>query len=470
MAACNYDPCATTNDGSCDFFSCIVFGCNNPAACNFDPLATFNDGSCDLVSCIPAGCTLEDACNYDPEAELNDGTCEFTSCAGCTDECASNYDATATIDNGSCDPVLGCTNTEACNFDSCADTNDGSCDYLSCQVVGCLDLSACNYNEDATISDGSCEYADLYYDCAGNCINPSLEGCVYLEGHPLAGEPICEENVILGCTDPEALPYSYSPYANCDDGSCEYAELGCTNPLACNFDINAVVDDGSCDLVSCAGCLVASACNFEPMALIANNELCEYPEEHYDCEGNCLSDIDGDGICDQLEILGCQDEAACNYNPEATDSGFCSYPIANFDCDGNSLRPIFTAFPSNAEVDACDVPNVDEAVVEAMYSPFAPAFEATYNDNDCYETDMEVVVAFVGEVRLDGDCENNYVLVRSWSATDCAGYTRTREQILNVSTPPRLRWRFQKTRPFHATWSKALISAWPRPWTTVAKP
>ena len=77
-------------------------------------------------------------------------------------------------------------------------------------------------------------------------------------------------------------------------------------------------------------------------------------------------------------------------NPGATDSGFCSYPIANFDCDGNSLRPIFTAFPSNAEVDACDVPNVDEAVVEAMYSP-APAFEATYNDNDCYETDMEVV-------------------------------------------------------------------------------
>ena len=97
------------------------------------------------------------------------------------------------------------------------------------------------------------------------------------------------------------------------------------------------------------------------------------------------------------------------------------------------MRPIFTAFPANADVDACDVPSLDEAVVEAMYSPFAPAFEATYNNNDCYETDMDVVIAFVGEVRLDGNCENNYVLVRSWSATDCAGYTRTREQILNVS-------------------------------------
>ena len=157
VAACNYDPCATTNDGSCDFFSCIVFGCNNPAACNIDHghvqrwLLRFRKLHSSRLY-------AEDACNYDREAELNDGTCEFTSCAGCTDECASNYDATATIDNG-CDPVLGCTNSEACNFDSCADTNDGSCDFLSCQVVGCLDLSACNYNEDATISDGSCQYA-----------------------------------------------------------------------------------------------------------------------------------------------------------------------------------------------------------------------------------------------------------------------------------------------------------------------
>ena len=44
-----------------------------------------------------------------------------------------------------------------------------------------------------------------------------------MEGHPSAGEPICEENVILGCTDPSAQPYSYNALANCDDGSCEYA-------------------------------------------------------------------------------------------------------------------------------------------------------------------------------------------------------------------------------------------------------
>ena len=50
-----------------------------------------------------------------------------------------------------------------------------------------------------------------------------------------------------------------------------------------------------------------------------------------------------------------------------------------------------------------------------------------------YAADADVVIAFAGELRLDGDCENNYVLVRSWTATDCAGFTRTRQQILNVS-------------------------------------
>ena len=48
------------------------------------------------------GCTDATACNYDPEATTDDGTCEFGSCAGCTDPEACNYDANATTDDGSC--------------------------------------------------------------------------------------------------------------------------------------------------------------------------------------------------------------------------------------------------------------------------------------------------------------------------------------------------------------------------------
>ena len=53
--ACNYDPAATINDGTCDFTSCLVLGTDS-MACNYDDSATINDGSCDYLSClIPTG-------------------------------------------------------------------------------------------------------------------------------------------------------------------------------------------------------------------------------------------------------------------------------------------------------------------------------------------------------------------------------------------------------------------------------
>ena len=31
------------------------------------------------------------------------------------------------------------------------------------------------------------------------------------------------------------------------------------------------------------------------------------PMHGYDCDGNCLADADGDGVCDEFEVAGCQD-------------------------------------------------------------------------------------------------------------------------------------------------------------------
>ncbi|MGB0250309.1 MAG: hypothetical protein ACPF91_09750, partial [Flavobacteriales bacterium] len=68
-------------------------------------------------------------------------------------------------------------------------------------------------------------------------------------------------------------------------------DCGCTDATACNYDAEASYDDGSC----------------------------AYPEFAYDCDGNCLSDTDGDGVCDELEIYGCTTEGNCLYDPNATE-------------------------------------------------------------------------------------------------------------------------------------------------------
>ena len=65
------------------------------------------------TSCAYYGCTFEWACNYDPEAVLNDGSCttedicgecggDGSSCSGCTDPIACNYDENNIVDDGSC--------------------------------------------------------------------------------------------------------------------------------------------------------------------------------------------------------------------------------------------------------------------------------------------------------------------------------------------------------------------------------
>ena len=69
----------------------------------------------------------------------------------------------------------------------------------------------------------------------------------------------------------------------------------------------------------------------------------------FDCDGNCLNDADGDGVCDEFELPGCQDEAACNFNPDATDSDDSyTYADTGYDCDETaSMTPTAMAFVIN---------------------------------------------------------------------------------------------------------------------------
>ena len=133
---------------------------------NYDSTATNDDES----TC--AGCTDSSACNYDPNASIDDGSCSGS--LGCTDSSACNYDSSADCDDGSClsldecgecggSGTIGCIDSSACNYDADADCIrylSRACNYdsacLTCR--GCTGAMACNYDPEASIDDESCDY------------------------------------------------------------------------------------------------------------------------------------------------------------------------------------------------------------------------------------------------------------------------------------------------------------------------
>jgi hypothetical protein len=301
----NYDPeadlCPTSSE------CCIWLGCTDSSspACNYDPIANTDDGSCDYASC--AGCTEAAACNYDPDATLSDGSCDY-SCLGCTNPCSGNYDASATVDDGSCQPVLGCMDATACNYDSCADLDFG-CAYLdACGICGGPGaIYACGCEE---LPTGECDCDGNVEDACGVCGGT---------GTDVDADGVCDD--LDACTDLTACNYSDPSGSACDYSAC----AGCGLADACNYDPGAdIVDNGLClyPIDLCAGSAPSD---------------CTAPDfSGFDCNCTCLNDTDGDGVCDGDEWPGCQDVAACNYESCATDDdGTCLYEDVVGDCGGD---------------------------------------------------------------------------------------------------------------------------------------
>ena len=83
------------------------------------------------------GCTEISACNFDPNAEEDDGSCEYESCAGCMDAEACNFDAEFSIAiNDEC-TYPGCSDPLAINYNADAGC-PLDCIYLTfdCSSVG----------------------------------------------------------------------------------------------------------------------------------------------------------------------------------------------------------------------------------------------------------------------------------------------------------------------------------------------
>lgn len=80
-----------------------VLGCTDRLALNFNPAATTDNGSCQYDEEV-YGCTDSQAVNFDPNATADDQSCQYEEqILGCTDPLALNYSAAATLDDQSCE-------------------------------------------------------------------------------------------------------------------------------------------------------------------------------------------------------------------------------------------------------------------------------------------------------------------------------------------------------------------------------
>ena len=335
------------------------------------------------TSCAYYGCTFEWACNYDPEAVLNDGSCttedlcgecggDGSSCYGCTDPVACNYDESNVVDDGSCfySPNGGACNCEA--IMSLADTlGPGETTSLAVSGFGYvaavtvfLDFENLN-NDESKASDltviieapnGDCRQIggfDIDFGCSNSGFWPnawdtnssgSYSGAATIGSAPegngtwfirigngwsgslgayysadISIYDLCLDVDPAGCTDPAGC--NYNPAATVEDGTCDFESCyGCTDVGACNFNLDNAIDDGSCEFDSCAGCTNLEACNYDPAATIENGSCLD--------ECPCPADLDGDGVIAVTDIL-----------LFLSDYG-CVAPTCAGDVDGDNLTTV----------------------------------------------------------------------------------------------------------------------------------
>lgn len=382
-----------------------VVGCQDESACNFNAAATdagtciFADGICDSCS----GETDGTGVIVDND-EDNDGVCDDDELVGCQDSNACNYNAAATdsgectLPDGICETCSGATDGTGTTVDNDSD-NDGVCDGN--EVVGCQDASACNYDASAT-DEGTCVFVEgVCETCSGE-----TDGTGTVVDNDSDNDGVCDANEVVGCQDPLACNYNASAT---DAGiSCAYAIGSCATCLGSPDDGTGTVasndadGDGVCDAAEVPGCQNEFACNYDVAATDENGSCiyatgCESCSGASDGSGTILAnDDDEDGVCNSDEVPGCQDEVACNFNSNATDPGVaCIFPTGCESCSGATDG---TGSVLDNDDDEDGVCNIDEVV--GCTNPLACNYDVTATDEgDCY-----IAGEFYG---CDGECLND---------------------------------------------------------------
>ena len=418
--ACNFDPSALWDDGSCqdgpEYWGenitcdgdCLndadgdyvcdedeIEGCLNPDACNYVPAGTVTD----LVDCIfpEEFLTCAGDCINDVDG---DGTCDENELGGCTDATACNYDETATEENGTCTYLETITLGEvpSSSIAECSLFADGPNDNWQYVITSTTaDDASSNEAQSLSISILSLPESGTNYRVAKTTANGN-----WFFGNPQPLQVGTNSITVAAVSFPRSVKFQFSngdgefdsiaingetsnectsstaEIATCDvfedvpNDNWQYVLVATTandenSNAAQSFEMNVTsLPSGGVNFrvakttangnwffsnpeslslglnsktVAAVGFDRSVKFQFQSgdvgfSSLILNDEdvnTCGGLQEviAYDCDNVCYNDADGDGVCDELEVPGCTDESACNYDGTYTEEdGSCDYCCA----------------------------------------------------------------------------------------------------------------------------------------------
>ncbi|HCL46984.1 MAG TPA: hypothetical protein DHW55_06955, partial [Flavobacteriales bacterium] len=340
-----------------------VPGCTNPNADNYNDLANEDDGSCtfggglstglsyDVVSSDPLG-TGETT--YRIYANFSSNDVEVTAMYGTDTEpwildgdAPFYQDALGGDFGGSINPLF---------FASFP-----TLEYDTWWTIGAQPGDADGLN--SAFDPALTSFAD--WNSGGDfVVNTFIGGSIFVvpgangQGNPINGRVLLGQVTTSGTTNAtinlqfrDANQDSF--YASGMTLTFPVAGAGCNDPTACNYDENA---EGDAD--------------------------CIFPAEFYDCEG-CINDTDGDGVCDELEVLGCTDNAACNFDINATeDDGSCQSLDACGVCGGDNSSCSGCTNPAADNYDETALFDDGSCIISGCTNPAADNYDPAANSDD----------------------------------------------------------------------------------------
>jgi hypothetical protein len=114
-----------------------------------------------------------------------------------------------------------------------------------------------------------------------------------------------------------------------------------------SFNIaKGLIENMLLNITNIAGCLDETACNYNPNAT-ETDDSCIYPAENYNCNGNCIAEIDCSGICGGPAL---DDECGICVDPVCNDTGTPSpFTAGNNPCRVQGEYPISTLWNSTCD-------------------------------------------------------------------------------------------------------------------------